>query len=410
MKIADFVDDPRVQRHAARLRDHWRSHGPGGKPVSDILDGRKRQYVDLVMEGGGVLGIALVGYTWALERVGIRFLGVGGTSAGAINALALAALDAPDRPKSEKCLRALANLAMFEFVDGDDDARDFVETMVRGAGTVTITWKAMQVLDNLNDDLGLNPGNVFLAWLTKLLESAGVHTVADLEQKMTPPRLFRRDGTPIPRKDWGAKLAVVAADVTTETKVEFPRMAGLYHPRPRSVNPALFVRASMSIPGFFQPLRAPRIPKGDAAAKRWAKSAGYTGTLPDEVLFVDGGVMSNFPIEIFHAKGVPAAPTFGAKIGVDRTTPRVIGKPLELLGAVFDAARHCADYDFLIRHPDYRHLVGFIDTGEHHWLDFFLGPEAKVDLFARGVEAAVDFLVGFDWEAYKEVRRGLARR
>lgn len=53
-----------------------------GKEFSDILDAEGNQYVDLVMEGGGMLGIALVGYTYVLEQAGIRFLGVGGTSAG----------------------------------------------------------------------------------------------------------------------------------------------------------------------------------------------------------------------------------------------------------------------------------------------------------------------------------------
>ena len=52
------------------------------KQFSDIIDDNGHQYVDLVMEGGGVLGIALVGYTYVLEQVGIRFLQVGGTSAG----------------------------------------------------------------------------------------------------------------------------------------------------------------------------------------------------------------------------------------------------------------------------------------------------------------------------------------
>ena len=54
------------------------------------------QYVDLVMEGGGVLGIALVGYTYVLEQAGLRFLGIAGTSAGAINAAYFAG--APDSP------------------------------------------------------------------------------------------------------------------------------------------------------------------------------------------------------------------------------------------------------------------------------------------------------------------------
>jgi NTE family protein len=38
-----------------------------------------------VQKGGGVLGIALVGYTYILEEMGIRFIRLAGTSAGAIN-------------------------------------------------------------------------------------------------------------------------------------------------------------------------------------------------------------------------------------------------------------------------------------------------------------------------------------
>ncbi|MCR6719123.1 MAG: patatin-like phospholipase family protein [Chitinophagaceae bacterium] len=58
--------------------------------VSDVTDNEGHQYVDLVQEGGGVLGIALVGYTYVLEKMGIRFFSMAGTSAGAINTLLLA--------------------------------------------------------------------------------------------------------------------------------------------------------------------------------------------------------------------------------------------------------------------------------------------------------------------------------
>lgn len=44
-----------------------------GKQFSDIVDAAGKQYVDLVQEGGGVLGIALVGYVYVLEKMGIRF-------------------------------------------------------------------------------------------------------------------------------------------------------------------------------------------------------------------------------------------------------------------------------------------------------------------------------------------------
>src|SRR6185437_13130898 len=53
--------------------------------VSDVLDQYGNQYVNLVQKGGGVLGVALVGYTYILEKMGIRFVRLAGTSAGAIN-------------------------------------------------------------------------------------------------------------------------------------------------------------------------------------------------------------------------------------------------------------------------------------------------------------------------------------
>ena len=89
--------------------------------VSDLIDDDGNQYVDFVMEGGGVLGIALTGYTYVLEQAGIRFLGVGGTSAGSINALMIAALGTPNEAKSERLVSALADMPMESFIDGDGD-------------------------------------------------------------------------------------------------------------------------------------------------------------------------------------------------------------------------------------------------------------------------------------------------
>ena len=145
---------------------------------------------------------------------------------------------------------------------------------------------------------------------------------------------------------------------------------------------------------------------GPDALDRWNDQAGYQGSVPDEVFFVDGGIMSNFPIGLFHVRDVPTRPTFGAKLGVERSEPAAIDSFFSLLGAVFDAARHTADYDFLLRNPDYRTLVGFIHTGSHNWLDFYLDDDAKIDLFARGVRAAATFLTSFDWASYKASRAG----
>lgn len=44
-----------------------------------------------MLAGGGLLGIAHVGFVCVLEEAGVRFRGIGGTSAGAINAIIIAA-------------------------------------------------------------------------------------------------------------------------------------------------------------------------------------------------------------------------------------------------------------------------------------------------------------------------------
>ena len=323
----------------------------------------------------------------------------------------VAGLGTPDEPKSANVLKTLADLEMFSFVDGDSDARDFVRAMVEGAGWTKMIWKGWQVADNIIEDLGLNPGDTFRLWVEEQLNNAGIDSVEDLECQMICPDLFLRGDAELPKKlpekACRGRLAIVAADISTGTKVVFPEMADLYWDGPGTLNPAWIVRASMSIPGFFQPMRVENIPQGEDAIDNWKRKAGYKGILPLEVLLVDGGIISNFPIDLFHSRRMPQAPTLGVKLGVDRNQPVEIRKPKQLLGAVFDAARQGADYSFLRRHPDYQHLVGFIETGDHHWLDFCMNSEAKVDLFVCGVKAAKDFLMKFDWENYKDVRRRL---
>lgn len=223
MDLGQLIGDRAMQQLLGDLRRRCE-----GRQFSDIVDDEGNQYVDLVMEGGGMLGIALVGYTWVLEQMGIRFLGVGGTSAGSINALLLAALDVPAKAKSPKLLQELAAKDFYDFVGGDADARDFVAAFVRGAGKFKLAFKAAQVMDNLDEALGLNPGKAFTDWLTGILRREGIRTLADLRARMDtlPAGLRTRAGEKLdtPQKA-GTKLALITADVSTETEVEFPRMA-----------------------------------------------------------------------------------------------------------------------------------------------------------------------------------------
>lgn len=407
MKGSDFAQHHDVRRSIKQLKEDI-----GEKKFSDIVDGEGRQYVDIVMEGGGVLGIALLGYSYALEEVGIRFLDIGGTSAGSIGALLLAAVDTKENPKSERIALALANQDLSEFVDGDVNARRLIDSALSKAGWFRLGVNYLRARRDFVETLGFNPGTAFLNWLKKTLRASGISSAQDLQERMarSPKGMHLREAERLPPGVRKADLAIITAEVSTETKVEFPAMAPLFWSEPEKVNPALYVRASMSVPYFFRPFRVENIPQGPEAADRWQEVAGYDGPLPKEGIFIDGGIMSNFPIDVFHKRDrVPVCPTFGVKLGREDRTIQEVNEPLRLGLSMFNTARHCLDYDFIRKNPDYRYLVGYIDTGDHNWLDFHLSDEAKVDLFRRGVESAANFLRRFNWRKYKRVRGDLAK-
>ena len=86
-------------------------------------------------------------------------LALGGASAGSITALALASLDEPQHEKSTKLIDILANMPMANFVDGKDnddtDSSDFIDTMLKRPGLARGLWKGFQVIDNLDEMMGL---------------------------------------------------------------------------------------------------------------------------------------------------------------------------------------------------------------------------------------------------------------
>lgn len=385
------------------------------KRFSDIVDSEGKQYVDLVQEGGGVLGVALVGYVYVLEQMGIRFLSLAGTSAGSINTLLMAAADTIDKPKSEWILECLCNKNLFDFVDGDSDARDFIDALLSGASNIKLAIKGAQVIDNFRDDFGLNPGKNFHAWLTNLLFQKGIKNYGDLKNHRNKGvsdniQLLNIDkqGNKVPylgKEDHWGKIAIVAADISTESKIVFPDMVNLFYTHPDVQNPADFVRASMSIPLFFTPFKIANIPTTKESWDRWNEKTGLQTSVPNEVLFMDGGIISNFPIDIFHNNyKVPVSPTFGIKLGVDKNKINKNDKITSIIFSMFNTARYGYDFEFLVKNRDFKNLIGAIDTGSHNWLDFGLTDEAKVDLFIRGARTAANFLKGFDWEGYKKIR------
>ncbi|MDH5507728.1 MAG: patatin-like phospholipase family protein [Anaerolineae bacterium] len=406
MNAADFTEHPRTLSAVETLQ---KNIARKNLVYSDVVDKADNQYVDLVMEGGGVLGIALLGYTYVMEAVGLRFLGIGGTSAGAINAMLLGAQPDFSAPKSKKALEYFINLDLKSIIDGDRDAQKFIRTMLDPNPRWKLArgiFRGVQIIDNLKKNLGLNPGAAFKEWMETILKENGADTLAKLEKTraILPEGLKLRDSEEeLKSEEIDRKLAFITAEITTETKVEFPKMASLFWEQPENVNPAEFVRASMSIPYFFHPYIVKDIPASDEAKGLWSSMAGYRGALPKDAIFVDGGTMSNFPINIFHTDNKPLIkPTLGVKLGLDRREAHEITNPGQFGAAIFNAARHTLDYDFISKNPQYNKVVFDIPTGPHNWLNFEMPPEDKIDLFCRGAERAGQFLRNFDWPAYRD--------
>jgi NTE family protein len=413
-----------------------------GWSVSDVTDtlppdarGYRHQYVNLVMEGGGMLGIALVGYVYAMEQVGIRFLQLGGTSAGSINTLLMAAAGPRHETSTDWIIEQLANQNFYDFVDGDEDAtaftRELLELDVTDTGVmgwlkrevdkVEDIHSAWSVRKDISQDYGLHPGDNFTCWLERLLQEKGANSIEALlaRRAEVPPGGLRRRPSPISniatempyQPEMLSRLAIITADITTQTKVIFPEMAPLYWENWRKTSPAQLVRASMSVPIFFQPYRCTNLPGHDPSSavhvsyRRAWDALGYLGPIPREALFVDGGIISNFPIDVFHDNTqVPVAPTFGVKLGTDRASLRPTDSVLQYLSAIFEAARSQYDADFIRRNSDYRHLVHCLNVEGFNWLGFDMPAEEKRRLFAVGVRGAVAFLKSFDWKAYQALR------
>jgi len=410
MNLKDFTEHHDVFHQVKDLKEYFEDKG--GIEVSDIIDKKGNQYVDLVQEGGGVLGIALVGYLYVMEEMGIRFLNLAGTSAGSISTLLLAALGTPDQKKSTELIKILANKNFNDFVDGDKDARRFISAAIKGKGKFKLLFRGLKILDNLRDDIGLNPGNHFHLWLKDILRINKILNTKQLVKKMnTLPEGLHLRGDKSHTVKPEVKIKILTSDITTNSKIILPEMGELYYDNVEESNPSDFVRASMSIPIFFKPFSISNIPKGAIQMKKWDEMLKYRGDIPDEILFVDGGIMSNFPIDVFHRYiHIPRKPTFGVKLGYDRDESNEIKNPLALLYSCFNSARQIRDFEFIFNNREFEQLVAYVETDDYNWLNFNLGKEEKIGLFLNGVKSACVFLKDFDWKRYKAFRRSNLKR
>lgn len=95
-------------------------------------------------------------------------------------------------------------------------------------------------------------------------------------------------------------------------------MWDLYWARQVDAHPGDFVRASMSIPLFFETYCLTGIRKKSSFAI-WDKHLNWQNekkNIPDKTQLMDGGILSNFPINVFYNPNypVPRMPTFGIRL------------------------------------------------------------------------------------------------
>ncbi len=307
------------------------------------------QWCDLVLEGGGVKGIGLVGATSVLSSKGYKFRRVAGTSAGAIVGALLAAGMTP-----EATVKTMQSLDYKLFRDeGKLDKFGF-------AG------KSLSLLF----EKGIYEGTYLRDWLAQQLETLGVRTFADLKIKEE----WAKDLPPEQRY----KLVVVASDISGGRLARLPWDYKRYGLNPDDQLVADAVRASMSIPFFYEPVNL------------------------DGNYLVDGGMLSNFPIALFDS--TPDWPTFGIKLSAKPDANMVanqINNTLDFAKAIIATAINAHD-QMHIDDPCTQARTMFVETFKYKATDFDIKPEDQAILFASGQAAAKKFLQTWNFKNWQK--------
>lgn len=326
----------------------------------------KTNPADLVLSGGGVKGVGLVGAVVALLDAGYTPQRVSGTSAGSIVGAVIAAAAQTGMISGAQVKDLALQLDYRKFLDpGPIERVPFVGpslALLRGSG--------------------IYQGDYARDWVRSQLADLGVSTFGDLaidDPDLPPEQRYR--------------LVVTVSDVTTGQLVRLPwdyrRVYGL-DPDEQSVADA--VRASMSIPFFFRPVTL-------------TSSVGLESTL------VDGGLVSNFPIDSLDRTDGrrPRWPSFGITLlpnlpdGNDKVIPALA--PLRLLGAphlleeVITTVLVGRDQAYL-NQPWVSARTIRVDSTDVGFLDFDISDGEVEALYEQGCAAAEKFLSTWDWAAY----------
>jgi NTE family protein len=344
--------------------------------------GRRKLMADLALEGGGVKGIGLVGAVLVLTEAGYSFRAVAGTSAGAIAAALIAALSKANKPMTE-LKRYLDTLEFSKFMP-EGKLHEFLEhrggkvgTMLADAGILT-------------QRMGLYPGDYLRQWMEPILQGdLEVSTFGDLKLTTAEdPGLSLPEG-----HDY--RLVVHTSDITRAELVRLPWDYHIYGSDPDGQDVIDAVRASMSIPFFFEPVRfeakatTVEVPRPDGGTIGQHYEGGT-------VTWVDGGMLRNFPIDAFDRVdgGPPRWPTIGIKLSSLQTSfPGTSACESALAVGVHCLRTMMNEWDAYGVDEATAARTIFVDNGGLTATQFDLTPDQQNMLFVNGVSAASQFVI-----------------
>ncbi|WP_437681498.1 patatin-like phospholipase family protein [Sorangium sp. So ce131] len=273
--------------------------------------------LNLVLEGGGLRGVALVGAVAALaEALTHKYKGtyisyLAGTSAGALVAALLGAGYTPSE---------IAGI-----VGGPEFAR---LADPGGLGFIPLVGKPLSMACGAIRELGMLKGDALLALFREKLDQKRIRTFGDLvmpgcENERDPARRYR--------------VHLVASDITRGRMLVLPDDINteLYGVEPDELEVALAMRMSMSFPFVFRPVQ-------------------LTGRNGVTSYIVDGGLLSNFPVHLFDTGAPAPEDTLTLGIRVLRARYHAIGRPLRAcralwaLGSTVQEARDVGDSSKLV--------------------------------------------------------------
>lgn len=397
---------------------------------------------NLVLKGGGTLGLAHAGFVAGLESANIRFAGLAGASAGSIVALGIAAARGGDLLKrtTPDIVDVTASAPLDWFIDGPRPIRMLIKRCLLGRrmGSPAVLIGLFRAWRRLLSKRGLNQGDNFEFWLQSVMDRFGVATLDKLNDRLLDirdtllvanddlgdeleNRLVTYDGAPEDEREQASELLrLMSSAMPIGMKFELPSQMKYLDHDPATTSPARLARMSMAIPAFFDPVEMP------VNSSTW-QSASFLDHLAqlvpegqanefralDRLTFLDGGVFANLPSDAF-ARNLCDIPTLVVPLVGRVETKKFMRK--RRIRSLYDDAVGCAqamrfqrDLDAYLQRAGHAEAfnernaaqpvpktfpmqISPIATGDTHWLNFVMSAGQKQDLFLAGVKAARQFI------------------